>query len=441
MKKRAINSAYLVMGAGILLRFLYILFGSVEDRQYDPGSVDLGQNIMTGHMGYIYYLFTNKSLPDFDPRTVYQFFHPPLHHMLEAMELTVCNLFTDSDRILRESLQILPFIYSVLTLIVLYGICKRMKLKEKALTVVMAIFAFHPTLIWLAGSVNNDCLSVLFIVLSIYTTLVWMEEKTYGHIIAIAFSVSLGMVTKLSVSLMAFPIGAVFVYVFVKEWKENGFPMPRFMQYVAFAAVCVPIGLSWAFRCYVMFGMPLNYVNELPVDSWQYVGNYSLMERFFIPNPVEFLQSLMHGSLGFGENMWVQLFRTAALGECDLTGASFLLKVVSLLMIAVAGVLALVAFYYFIRVFGSRKYEMSFTARWLMILTYVVLFASYVQFCVNYPHQCTMNFRYIIPTIIPPALALGMWMQKRQEKKHIVISCAVACYAVCASVLTILWIV
>jgi len=441
MRKRAINSAYLVMGAGILLRFLYILLGSVEDRQYDPGSVDLSQNIMTGHMGYIYYLFTNKSLPDFDPREVYQFFHPPLHHILEAIELSICNLFTGNDGILRESLQILPYIYSVLTLFALYGICKRVKLKDKALTIAMAIFAFHPSLIWLAGSINNDCLSILFLVLSIYTTLVWIEEKTYRNIIAIAFAVSLGMVTKLSVSLMAFPIGAVFIYIFIKEWKEKGFPMPRFWQYAAFAAVCVPIGLSWAIRCYILFDMPLNYVNELPVDSWQYVGNYSLMERFFIPNPVELIQSLMHGSLGFGENMWMQLFRTAALGECDLTLASFPEKIVSLLMMAIAGLLALIAFYYFVRVFFSKKFEMSLMTRGLMIITYVVLFTSYVQFCVNYPHQCTMNFRYIIPTIIPPALALGMWMQEKQEKKHVIIKCVVAFYAVCGSALTILWIV
>lgn len=441
MKKRAINSAFFVMGAGILLRFLYILLGSVEDRQYDPGSVDLSQGIMTGHMGYIYYLFTNKSLPDFDPREVYQFFHPPLHHILEAIELSICNLFTNNDGILRESLQVLPFVYSVLTLFVLYGICKRMNLKDKALTVVMAIFAFHPSLIWLSGSINNDCLAVLFLVLSIYTTLVWVEEKTYRNILAIALAISLGMVTKLSVSLMAFPIGAVFIYVFVKEWKENGFPMPRFMQYVAFGVVCVPIGLSWAFRCYILFGMPLNYVNELPIDSWQYVGNYSLMERFFLPNPIELIQSLAHGSLGFGENMWMQLFRTAALGECDLTQASFLEKVVSLLMWAIAGLLALMAFYYFVRVFFNKKWNVSLPVRGLLILTYVVLFASYVQFCVNYPHQCTMNFRYIIPTIIPPAVALGMWVQQKSEKKHIIVSCVVALYAVCASALTILWVV
>ena len=441
MKKRAINFAKLVTGAGILLRFLYVLLGSVEDRQYDPGTVDLGQGILTGHMGYIYYLFLNKSLPDFDPRTVYQFFHPPLHHSLEAIWLSFCNLFIKDDTILRESLQVLPFIYSVLTLIVLYAICKRMQLTEKALTAVMAVFAFHPSLILLSGSINNDCLSVLFLVLCIYTTLVWIEEKTYRHILAIALSISLGMLTKLSVSLMAFPIGAVFLYVFIKEWREKGFPMSRFGQYAAFGAVSIPIGMAWAFRCYILYSMPLNYVNELPIDSWQYVGNYSLLERFFLPNPIKLVQSLAQGSLGFGENMWMQLFRTAALGECDLTQASFLEKIMSLLLMAAAALLALMAFYFFVRVFFDKKYEMPFVVRGLMIMTYVMLFASYVQFSYIFPHQCTMNFRYIIPTIIPPAVAMGLWMQRQNKRKHMFINGIIIFYAVCSSITTILWVI
>lgn len=74
-KKESVSMGILLMG--ILLRLYYILATPViQSRQYDLGSVDAEQGIFTGHLGYIFYLFTKKGLPDFDPREVYQFFHP-----------------------------------------------------------------------------------------------------------------------------------------------------------------------------------------------------------------------------------------------------------------------------------------------------------------------------------------------------------------------------
>lgn len=423
------------------MRVLYVVLGCVDDRQYDPGSVDLNQGIMTGHLGYIYYLFTNHKLPDFDPREVYQFFHPPLHHAIEAIELSICNLFTNNQHAMLESLQILPCIYSILTLFVLLGICRKLPMGKMAEHIALAVFAFHPSLILLSGSVNNDCLSVLFSVLCLYTTMCYVQNKSYKNIIAIALSISLGMITKLSVSLLAFPIAAVFIYEFIKEWRESGFPRPRFIQYVVFGCVCAPIGLSWAIRCYIQFDMPLNYVNRLPADSWQYVGNYSLLQRFGIPNPIAFIKGLAHGSLGFGENMWMQLFRTAALGECDLSLSPMYEKIMSLIVMGVAGVLALLAFYCMMRVFCSKKWDILVSYKLLLLIAYGILFASYVQFCVNYPHQCTMNFRYIILTIIPPALALGLWTEELDKRGKGIVNILVGAFTVCSSILTVMWIV
>ena len=163
--------------------------------------------------------------------------------------------------------------------------------------------------------------------------------------------------------------------------------------------------MSWAVRCKIRFGMPLAYVNKLPEDSWQYIGNYSLWERFGIPNPITLAGNLAHGSIGFGENMWVQLFRTAALGEMDLSGLTMIRKVLAMLLVLVCGIVALWAFVSFIR-FGFRTtYDLAI--KWFLILVYFVQFASFVRFCYGYPHQCTLNFRYMIPVLIPQAVALA----------------------------------
>lgn len=442
MKKKITDDIKLkiMLAAGILLRLYYVVATPViQTRQYDLGSAVPKEGIFSGHLGYIFYLFTYKGLPDFDPREVYQFFHPPLHHTISALWMGFVSLFTDRQEIWIECLQVLPLLYSILILFVSLLICKEFGLSGKSRNLVMAIVAFHPSLIFMAGSINNDGLSLLFQFLVILTALGWYRERSYKNILMIALSISLGMLTKLSVGMFAVPVAFLFLYVLITEWQ-----IKRFYQYLVFGAVCIPIGLSWAVRCLLRFGMPLTYVNHLPEQSWQYVGNYSLMERFFLPNPIGFLSNLAHGSLGFGENVWVQLFRTAALGECDLSTFPLWGKFVALLMIALSFLIAVWAFVLLIRVFLFGKKEqypiLDMGKRCFWVIGYAVLFISYLNFCYNFPHQCTMNFRYMVPTVLYPAVAAGLCIQRGEDRKWVTVFRVItAIYAIVAILTIIVW--
>lgn len=436
MKKRVTDNVKLklIFITGILLRLYYILATPViQSRQYDLGSAVPEEGIFTGHLGYIFYLFTNKGLPDFDPREVYQFFHPPLHHTISALWMGVISLFTDNRNVWIEWLQALPFVYSVLILLIIWQICKEWGLKDNVLLFVMAVVTFHPSFIFMAGSINNDCLALLFQFATLWLALRWYRERNYKNILYIALTISFGMLTKLSVGMVAVPVAFLFLYVLITEWQEKAkgaqidkklvnvwacLPWKRIAQYAVFGVVCVPIGLAWAVRCLVLFDMPLTYVNRLPEQSWQYVGNYSLVERF-VPNIPGIINNLLHGSLGYGENVWVQLFRTSALGECDLSTFPLWGKLVALLMIALAFLVAVWAFVLLIRVFvlGKKKdfpvLDMGTRVFWL--IGYAVLFVSYLNFAYNFPHQCSMNFRYMVPTVLFPALAAGVAMQRAER--------------------------
>ena len=46
--------------------------------------------------------------------------------------------------------------------------------------------------------------------------------------------------------------------------------------------------------------------------------------------------------------------------------------------------------------------------RCFWLIGYAILFISYLNFCYNFPHQCTMNFRYMVPTVLYPAVAAGL---------------------------------
>lgn len=439
------NKVKVIIGLGAVLRLMYVLMSKVaENRQYDLGPTPPDMTNPVGHLGYIFYIFTEKKIPQFDPREVYQFFHPPVHHILEAIWLSIVSLFTDDVLTMIEWLQVPTLIYSVLILIVCLYICKALHLPERATEVVLAIMAFHPSFVFMAASINNDGLMFLFQFLIILCTLNWYTNRSNKNIVLIAIVIGLGMLTKLSAGLLAVPVAFLYLYVFITECKaEKKFAVKRFWQYVLFGIICVPLGLSWAIRCLIKFDMPLNYTHTLSEDSWQYVGDYSLLERFFIPNPVTLLGNLKNGGIGMGENTWIQLFRTAALGECDLSEFPMWGKLVALLMICVAAFIAILAFVYFVKFIFVKDYQKEtghekvlFIFFWI---AYIVMMAFYLSFIYNYPFECTMNFRYILPTVFLPAVFLGMGYEKAGKKMSLVIKTSVWAYCLVSIMTVLVW--
>lgn len=408
-KDRSLKIIYLILGAGILLRLLYVVFMPVvEFAQYDIGTVDLDNDVLTGHLGYIFWLVKNHNVPQFDPRQVYQFNHPPVHHILCALWVSFIGLFTKDTQVLMESAQYVTFIYSVVTLLAFKKILDEIGAGDKGRIFALAVFAFQPTIIMTAGSLNNDGAGLMFQMLAVWMTLRWYRTRKYKDIIGIALFIGIGMLSKLSAGLIAVPVGALFIYAFVKDWRDvKHFPSKTFIQYIAFGAVCFPIGLFWVIRCYLRFKMPFTYIAFLPDTSPQYVGMYSDFQRMFLPNPIELLKNLSHGSIGMGWNIWVQMFRTSALGECDLSLFSMSGKVICLMMMVFNFCIALWAFVLFVKaLFDKKSWNTEMKVFWF--LGWLIMMYSYFSFAYKYPHECSMNFRYVQYAMIPPLAALAL---------------------------------
>ncbi len=436
---------FLILAAGILVRALYVIFMPVVNfAQYDIGTVDIDNNVLTGHLGYIFYLYKNHSFVPFDPREIYQFNHPPVHHIICAVWISFIGLFTDSTKVLIESVQFITLIYSVITLFAFERILDELEVPKSGKAFALLIFAFQPTLIMTAGSVNNDGIGLMFQVLAVWFTVRWYKTRAYKDIFAIALSVAIGMLSKLSAGLVAFPIAVLFLYTFIADWKkEKTFPLKRFLQYVVFGCICMPLGLLWVIRCYVKYKMPPTYIAFLPETSAQYVGDFSRFERLFFPNPLGVLKNLAHGKLGYGHNIWMQMLRTSALGECDLATFPAWAKAICLLCIFTNLCMALWAFVAFIRVYiisvfvkkqregcisaeearlfgtaGPGKPVCDLGHRLFFVTCYITMMYSYFSFADTYPHECSMNFRYVQLAIVPPLVALSYKASKREEKNE-----------------------
>lgn len=433
-----------VLGAGFLLRLFYVLFSTIYDRQYDIGMIDLdaGHTVTGGHLAYIQYLYENWRLPDFDPTTVYQFNHPPLHHYICAVWMKFCSLFIHSTDVLEESIQAVPFVCSLLILLVLLKILRCLALREQTVRLLMALFCFHPALVLLSGSVNNDCMSLLFTLLCVYTAIRWSREPGIGSILSVALSISLGMLTKQNVAEMAFPIALVFLYVLIKEWKRSGLPKKLFGQFAVFGAVSLPLGMSFYVRNMILYKMPLVWIYTLPEDSWQYTGNVPVLNRFLWPVPSEMLDNLLHFKIGCGYNVWMQIIRTSVLGEWDMADVGRSVKALAVLLMAAGAVLAAAALVSFCDVFitGRKKYRIDMPCRILFLGGYLVNLFFYLKFVYDYPQECSMHFRYIEIELLFPAAALGfVWQGTRKKWLKYGLAAVLAVFCALSAAMIAVW--
>lgn len=404
----------IIMVTGVILRVLYVFGTDVFTRQYDCGTIalDQGHTVSGGHLAYIQYLYENWHLPDFNPTTLYQFNHPPMHHFLSALIMKVCSGFVDDYPTLYETMQILPFVCSVLIMWVSYKILKMVISSDRVVNYCMIIIAFHPALILLAGSINNDTLGLLFTILCVYTTMLWCEHKSYKNIIFAALSIACGMMTKQNVALMAFPLAAVFIYELIKsKGKEK-----LITQYLVFGIISIPLGMWFYIRNMILYKMPLVWVYTMSEDTWQYTGNVPVINRFLWPNMSELFENLKHFQIGCGYNVWIQIMRTSVLGEWDMADVSTSVKAVATLLMFVAFALAIISFITFVVVIAKRKkYHMPVTTWLMFLISYVVVFASYLKFAYDYPQQCSMHFRYIAVEMVFTIATLGMWKGNKKN--------------------------
>ena len=374
---------------GFFVRLAYIMAISVRTKQHDAGSVE----DMEGHLGYIAYLAYNLKLPDMDVRDVYQFYHPPLHHIIAAVWVRVQNAIGISEEnILFRSLG----------------------LKGKGLIIAFAIVAFNPTFYILAGSINNDILSVTFMLGAVLNTLYWYKSRSMGRIVCIAVCVGCAMMAKLSGWMVAPAIAFIFLYVFfrnLKEWKKY------LAQFGVFLVVCVPLALWWGIRNYITHKVPITYILELSKRSSQYIGDIPVTKRLFDFNPSQFAdvgdQFKMYDGAYNEYNPLIALFKTSMFDELftvhyypKIAGINTLLFWTAVFL-GIAGFAAMI--YFFLN--DSRDKKFGGVQKIFLGILYFTFMISYYIFCIKFPHVCTENIRYCVPVIVIGGYFVGRFAQ------------------------------
>ncbi len=417
---------FILISAGFILRFIYILYTDVgvagisgQERQHDVFYFNDKMDYFR-HSSYVEWFYNNLSLPKVKPEGLNQYYHPPLHHFLSAMWMRLLTTLGVSYNCAVESIQILTLFYSSACMIIGAKILQFMKLKGIALILPLAVICFHPTLIIMSGSVNNDMLSVALAFGAIYATMVWYKKPTVKNIIVVALSIGGSMMSKLSGGLIAPAVAVVFLVVLIKNMKEKGVEkgfISMLPQFLIFAIICVPLGLWWQIRTATLFDVPLTYVPSLSETSSQFLGEYSVLERLF-GMPFESIKNIfvVWDSNGFNYNeysIFLALIKTAVFGEFTLfniaagNDLSSVGNIFCHLLFWSCVMLTAVAIWGVIYCFVKKKYIVDLTLTLMFVLVGVVILINYVKFCFDYPFTCTQNFRYCVPLLLVGATFTG----------------------------------
>jgi len=291
-----------------ILRIIYI-----QETPYNVRQHDLWDLEREGALKYIYTIYETGKLP---LTNNLQFYHPPLHHIISAILLKIVNIFTPNQNIQFEYLQILPCIYSLLLMFVVYKILKELKFKSLTKILILIITAIHPTYIILSGSINNDMLSIFLVHLAIYLTIKWHQKNNLKNTIILAIVTGAAVMTKTSGGIIAIPIITIFLWKIADEFNKNKKYKPLIKKYLLtftiFGIVSLSIGLWYPIRNYIKFNQPIITIMD-PIDIKQYYGLIDFKDR--ITPSLSAIESVYHNSYDNAGNIYGAVIKTSMYGE------------------------------------------------------------------------------------------------------------------------------
>ncbi len=392
-KRERLNESHillLLLACGFALRLGYTLKYPWYANQHDVETLN-----SSGHLSYIWYIATNNSLPDTNG---WQFSHPPLHHILAAGAVKLSAALGFSNDRCFENIQLLTTLYSAICSLSGVLLLKELQIKGKALLVCTALLIFHPSLIILSGSINNDILMITLSMLAVLCLVRWCRYHSAGKAALCGVFSGLAMMTKVSAALIAAVAALTVITVF---FTDRSLRFGRFALHTLCFLVCfLPLGFVHPLRNYILFGQPLGYVAGLSTASRLYTGDINIIKRLVLPFSGKI--DGVYVDVWNEYNLWGYLSRNALFGEYN-----FGKDGIALIAVAANAVMALLS----AAVTVILPFCGSSSAAKKPYLAIYCLFAVqllfFIYFNIKYPFGCTMDFRYVVPLLFCKVALLG----------------------------------
>lgn len=388
----------------IIIRLVFIFQVKAAEVQYDVCGLELNSHedydkvfndyytdemIEGRHISYILYIHDNWKLPD---KIVGQFYHPPLHHFICAVLIRCVEFFTDDSVIKLESLQFLPFIYSMIMLWAFYRILCELDVKEFGKVIMMAVVAFYPINIMMAGAINNDTLVTTLAILMLLYTIKWEKSSSFKDAFIVSLLFGLGMLTKTSMSVMiVFP-----VYVFFKLLSsfvnENDFKGVKKLLVELLIFIVIGGGLSISFHA-IRLRDGFDTIGIIEAKETMSLKEYPLFRRYGLTNIFKLDEVNMFNSFLYTQITYLRLTK---------------INISALICVIIATLFVFLGIYYMIKNFKENKG---------LAITYLTWWFGFIYLNVSMPFSCSNNARYMVVPILIQLMVIARSLEKENRTK------------------------
>jgi hypothetical protein len=430
-----------IIGLAFIIHLTYMLYTPYDCRQHDMsyGNED-------GHYAYAITFFETWKLPTehITADTIYQFYHPPLNAFIQAVFMNVFKALNwnasleESETALFSSCQILSCLYTFIMSYYGMKIMLLLPLSKESSLFGVGFVALFPRLIQLSGQLNNDSLSIMFSFIAVYYFLRWhLGKRKMSDLLLTSLFIGLSMFAKMSGVIICLGLGFIMIWELVStlKKKEGALPLKSLIiQYVLFIAICAPLGLWWQLYTHKVYGLPFNFVfkNLTPalftgVRSWAannmsdywlslcdtmnqgeiYTNAaYNTLVRFILPfYAPDYSASFIFCNAAANYNLLTYAIKCSIFGEFSYWyGEGFGIGAVFTGYIIWFALLFLIV-YCLVKKIKFGKEGIFFLALGIGI----IIFYLYLQ--ISMPFGCSMDFRYIVPIILP----IGYFMAKGND--------------------------
>lgn len=392
----------IIIVLGILLRFFYTYTTDCLYRSHDLGDCTPES---FGKAGYILYIFSNNNLPDSYTEEYYQ---QPLFYLLGALVAKVANRFFGffNWHELVDSSKWVSFFASCLTLVCLPGLCDEFEIDKQRKTLAYIFISFCPALILASGRVGEEALLFLFMTIALWFTIRWDKNPSFFNTVVLALSYGLGMMTKVSMAVLALFTAFIMIRKVWINRKEHAFQ--NITKILMFGIISVPLGLWFNVRNYIKLGQPIGYVMPQDPNGPLFRGMIPLWKRFLIPD-IKTVVSTPYASAYGDYNLPTYLLKTEMFGEFNYPVPDW----ICYLLLLVHTLITLYLIYLISIKWWGRKGER--VDRYIMVIFGVdILFAAFSYF--KYPFGCTMDYRYFAFATFMKGLFAARYFTHKWEK-------------------------
>lgn len=396
-----------------VIRFPYV-YAWHDVSAYVPGTAGTAQG--NHHMGYVLWLMEKGGLPLVNPLEQDHsiFAHPPVFYVLMAGFLKLNLALGLPLAAALENLQVLNMAFAVGCWAAMIQILRDFGVQPRRLCLGALLSAAQPLIYMLGCALNNDALSALCIMLCLLWALRWMRSRHMGDLAFTGLWLGLGMAVKYTAALLIPALGVCFAVLFFRElprWRQN------LRQYAVFLLASVPPATAWPLYQLLAWQVPLGYVRAVDAPS---LADLSLWQRLGLPGLDALGQLFFQNSAQTDHNLWFQLLKTALFDEKTLFHPGTALWLLSYAALILYAVWMLAAAGRTIRM-AAGKSSIQGMPRLLLSVYAAVLVVYCVKFVLDMPYVCSLNFRYILPLLLP---LLVCWTDERPTRTRLMLSCA-----------------